>query len=296
MPDAAGGRYVITGLSASAQADLVKSLALTPSTPTAPAGAKAERPRIGLLLGNTSMDEGWTRWVLDQYEFEYSRISGADIQAGSLRDKIDVLVPRRRRARDRDGRRTRRPGRGRGGRGRGAFGRARRGQEAPPDLTADNDARVRAIDEFVRAGGTLVCFNRSSTFAIDQLKLPVKNVVAGLSRQQFFVGGSLLTVVTDPAHRVMAGMPERAAVFYDSGPVFETREGFKGTVLARYPDEGARRSRPASCRARRSFKARPPRSTSSSATATSSCSASARSGAVSRSARSVIFNAQTATP
>ena len=34
----------------------------------------------------------------------------------------------------------------------------------------------------------------------------------------------------------MAGMPERAAVFYDSGPVFETREGFKGTVLAQYPE------------------------------------------------------------
>ena len=95
---------------------------------------------------------------------------------------------------------------------------------------------MRAIDEFVRAGGTLVCFNRSSNFAIDQLKLPVKNVVAGLSRQQFFVGGSLLNVLTDPAHRVMAGMPDRAAVYYDSGPVFETVDGFKGTVLARYPE------------------------------------------------------------
>jgi hypothetical protein len=37
----------------------------------------------------------------------------------------------------------------------------------------------------------------------------------------------------------MAGMPERAAVFYDSGPVFEPQDGFTGTVLARYPAEGA---------------------------------------------------------
>ena len=73
---------------------------------------------------------------------------------------------------------------------------------------------------------------------VDNLKLPVKNVVAGLRNTEFFVGGSLLNVVTDPTHRVMAGMPERAAVFYDSGPVFETTEGFRGAVLAHYPGEG----------------------------------------------------------
>jgi glutamine amidotransferase-like uncharacterized protein len=99
-----------------------------------------------------------------------------------------------------------------------------------------DELRVKAIDEFVRGGGTLVCFNRSSNFAIDQLKLPVKNVVAGQSRLQFFVGGSLLNVNVDAHHRVMAGMPERAAVYYDSGPVLETTDGFTGTVLARYPE------------------------------------------------------------
>ena len=45
----------------------------------------------------------------------------------------------------------------------------------------------------------------------------------------------------------MAGMPEQAAVFYDSGPVFETTEGFKGTVLARYHATPSRRSRRDSC-------------------------------------------------
>ncbi len=64
----------------------------------------------------------------------------------------------------------------------------------------------------------------------------MKNVVAGVSRQQFFVGGSLLNVLATSTHRVMAGMPERAVVFYDSGPVYEPAEGFKGTVLARYPE------------------------------------------------------------
>ena len=96
-----------------------------------------------------------------------------------------------------------------------------------------------ALDEFVRAGGTLLCFNRASLVAIDALKLPVRNAVAGVNRQEFFVGGSLLNIDVETTSRVMAGMPTRASVFYDSGPVFETQEGFKGTVLARYQPQGS---------------------------------------------------------
>ncbi|MFI5177751.1 MAG: BPL-N domain-containing protein, partial [Vicinamibacterales bacterium] len=99
--------------------------------------------------------------------------------------------------------------------------------------------RVKAIDDFVRAGGTLVCFNRSSSSVIDQLHLPVKNVVAGLNRTQFFTGISLLSVQVDRTQRVMSGMPDQAAVFYDGGPVFETTEGFNGVTLAKYADSGS---------------------------------------------------------
>jgi len=130
------------------------------------------------------------------------------------------------------------PGRGGGGGGAGAGG-AGRGAASPQASSANNEARIRAIDEFVKGGGTLVCFNRASTFAIDQLKLPVKNVTAGLNRQDFFVGGSLLQITPDPSQRVMTGMAPTAAVFFDSGPVFETLEGFKGNVLARYAPEGS---------------------------------------------------------
>ena len=106
-------------------------------------------------------------------------------------------------------------------------------------MSPNNEARVRAIDDFVKAGGTLVCFNRASTFAIDQLKLPVRNVTAGLGRQDFFVGGSLLQVTADATQRVMAGMPDKAAVFFDNGPVFETLAEFKGAVLAGYDQTGS---------------------------------------------------------
>jgi hypothetical protein len=187
------------------------------------------RPRIGLFLAPTSMDEGWTRWVLDSYEFEYARVSGADIEAGSLRNRIDVLV-----ISDEAGGVTA-GGRGRGAGGGGGAGAQGRGAAAQPGAP-NNEARIRAIDEFVRAGGTVVAMNRSAMAVVDQLKLPVRNVVAGVNRQQFFAGTSLLWANVAPGSQVTAGMPSKAALFYSGSPVFEMLEGFKGTVLARYPE------------------------------------------------------------
>jgi len=85
----------------------------------------------------------------------------------------------------------------------------------------------------------VVCLSNASTFAVQQLKLPVKNVVAGLKPEEFFLRGSIVEVTIDPSHPVMAGMPEKAAVFVDSSPVFETQEDFKGTVLAHYQESGS---------------------------------------------------------
>jgi hypothetical protein len=240
VPATGGGRYVISGLAESAQSSLVTSLALTAER-TGPA-VPGKRPRLGLVGSPTSMDDGWTRWVLEQYGFEYTRVTGADIQAGGLRGKFDVLLFVD------DARLT--EGGGRGGRGGGAPGGGGAGAaqagggvgaggapgQAPAASTED---RTKALDEYVKAGGTIVCFNRSSMTIADALHLPVKNAIAGVNRQQFFVGGSVLGITTDPSQRVMAGMSEQAAVFYDSGPVFETQEGFKGSVLARYQTEGS---------------------------------------------------------
>ena len=67
----------------------------------------------------------------------------------------------------------------------------------------------------------------------------MKNVVAGLEPEDFFLRGSLVEVIADTTHPVMAGMPERAAVFVDGSPVFATEEGFKGIVLAKYQETGS---------------------------------------------------------
>ena len=39
-----------------------------------------------------NMDEGWTRWVFEQYGFNNTPLHNADIHAGKLRDRFDAIV------------------------------------------------------------------------------------------------------------------------------------------------------------------------------------------------------------
>ena len=235
-PSGAPIRYTVRGLSPAAQDELVKSLALRAERAVSAPGRAIRAPRIGLYQPWTgSMDEGWTRWVLEQYAFPLVVVHPEDFKS-PLGAKIDVLVIAD------DASVPLAPGvgvatAGVGGRGRGAgSGRAETRPEYAYRLSAPD---LQAFEQFVRGGGTLVCLGNAGTFAIQQLRLPVRNVVAGLRAEEFFLRGSLVEVTTDPSHPVMAGMPEKAAVFVDGSPVFEPQEGFKGTVIARYQDSGS---------------------------------------------------------
>ena len=87
----AGARYIISGLSESAQAELISTLALVAERTTS-AGTPIARPRIGLFRPwGSSMDEGWARWALEQYGFEIVTLRPADFRA-PLRQKVDVVI------------------------------------------------------------------------------------------------------------------------------------------------------------------------------------------------------------
>jgi hypothetical protein len=224
----AGNRFAIVGLAPDAQDTLVRTYALQaergllggPSAPAPP-------PRIGVYQPWTgSMDEGWTRWVLEQYGFSFTLVHPEDFKT-PLAAKIDVLIL----ADD-----ARVPIAGAAGGGRGGRGGAAPRPEYAYQLTPED---LQRLDQFVRGGGTLVCLNNASTFAIQQLKIPIRNVVAGLRPEEFFLRGSIVEVDVDVTHPVMAGMPEKAALFVDSSPVFEPEQGFSGTVLARYQESGS---------------------------------------------------------
>jgi len=213
------GRYLIRGLDDAAARALVDSLALRAER-TSSRGTGLDRPRVGMLRPwSASMDEGWTRWLLDQYAFDYTSLRPNDFHAGALSDRFDVIVLADYGARQ-------------------IINGSSPGSVPPRYAGGIGEEGVRALDEFVRGGGTLVCMNGSSDFAIEYLDLPVRNVVDGVGRGDFFTSGSVLEVITDPSHPVMSGMPERADVFFARSPVFTTEEGFHGAALAKYQEAG----------------------------------------------------------
>ena len=215
-----GGRYVVSGVEPGKLDGWANELSLRAEHRAAAEGAAVGR-RIALYKSLApSMDEGWTEWLLDQYEFKYTVITNADFQAGDLGSRFDVILFASDRARTiRDG-----------------FARGR----VPPTIDGGlGDIGVRALDEFVRKGGTMVAMNQSAIFAIEQLHLPVKNAVQGVAAKDFFASGSIVEVITDPSQPLMAGMPDRAKVFFDQSPVFSTTDGFEGAVLAKYAKDGS---------------------------------------------------------
>jgi hypothetical protein len=196
-------------------------------------GAARSPSRIALYKAAPgNMDQGWTEWLLDTHEFRYTLITPADLRAGNLNARFDVIIF----ASQGLG-----PTGGRGGRGGGGGGGAGAPVGAPAAGAAPpvSDSATAAVDRFVRDGGTVVVWNQGTTSFINGLRLPVRNVVAGVSRNDYFTGGSIMQVTTDPSHPVMAGMPARADVFVSGSPVFTTLDGFEGTVLAKYQREGS---------------------------------------------------------
>lgn len=181
----------------------------------APATVAVKKIRVGLYepwAGN--IDEGWTKWILEQFHFPFTVLHNDDVQAGHLRSKFDSIVIAEMATRQIvDGMQPGTvPGRYAGGIG---------------------EEGVDALREFVEHGGTLVTLGNASQFAIDRLGLPVTNVVAGLRSDEFFCSGALLRADVKE-HPVTAGMPPQADLLFERNEVFDTKAGFRGTVLASY--------------------------------------------------------------
>jgi hypothetical protein len=177
-----------------------------------------KKPRVGLYRSWVpAIDEGWTRWILEDYGFAPITLRNGDIQAGHLRERFDVIVIP------------------------DAMPRSIVDGYAPGSIPGEyaggvGATGVDALRAFVNGGGTLIAFNNASRMAIDELHLPVANILSGLSNDQFYCSGSLLRVeLGDPAHPALWGMPREPIVMFEGGPAFEQKSGFRGAVLATYP-------------------------------------------------------------
>jgi hypothetical protein len=171
-------------------------------------------PRIALWdQYGGSMESGWTRWILEQFEFPFTRVSTHRISTpATLNAKYDVLIlPTGAIPRLPCGwcRRQRRPRRRERTRIRIDIPAEYRGQLGR--VTADKT--IPQTQCFVENGGTVVALSDSAMNLAQQLKLPVENHLvengAPFPRSKFFVPGSVLTAKVDVTHPLAAGMTER---------------------------------------------------------------------------------------
>ncbi len=168
-------------------------------------------------------DEGWTRFVLDSFDWTYRRLGNTAMRHADSLAAVDVLIlPSMRRHQLLYGHRERRSGlRGypkafTGGIGRGG---------------------VQALREFVLSGGTLLCFGESADAIIDLFELPVH--IVSHRRPLFNAPGSLLRTRVNKNSPLSWGMPEETAIFFDNNGVFAPEAGRR--VLT-YPQENIRLS------------------------------------------------------
>ena len=188
-----------------------------------------------------AMDEGWTRWALEhdanffneivrsesesengQLTVNLWSLADQEARAGNLRVRYDaIIIPDQ---------------------PHDAILNGPKPRSMPPDYSGGlGQAGVKALREFVEQGGTLVCLNRASSFAIEQFKLPVRDVVAKVSEKEFFVPGSILRIELDTSNPIAQGMPRESIAWVEDSPVFEVvpaggaLPAANVRVIARYP-------------------------------------------------------------
>ena len=216
------GALSVTGLDRGHMATIAKKYQLSTVSADASAGAAvaSKKPRTGLYRPwAASIDEGWTRWILENYGFTPVTLRNADIQAGHLREMFDtIIIPDMRATTMRDGFAPGSiPGEFAGGLGESGF---------------------EALRDFVTSGGTLVALNNAGPAIVDAFGLPVTNILGAARPEEFFCSGSLLRIeLKDTSHPALWGMAKSPAVFFERGPAYETKPGFKGAVLASYPKD-----------------------------------------------------------
>ena len=193
--------------------------------------AKVREVRVGLYKPwLASMDEGWTRWLLEQYEFNLKTLDNAAVKGGKLNAAFDAIVlPDVQKEVILEGKPKREEE------------SMKYFAEFPPEYAHGiGKEGVKNLKDFVTSGGTLIALASSGELLIDEFNIPVRNVLAKAKADAFSCPGSILRVHLDRHHPVTYGMPAQAAAFVNEPIAYETTlpgEEMRRTVLAWYPED-----------------------------------------------------------
>ena len=156
-----------------------------------------------------SIDEGWTRWLLDTYGFAYATVHDADVRAGKLRERFDSIIL-----------------------ASAPADRLVSGNPVgtvPPEFTGGlGDTGLAALRAFVEAGGTLMCLDQACELPIKLFDLPIRDVTQR-SGERFFSPGSILRLELDASQPLSYGMNPQTAAFFAFSAAYASTVGVEGT-------------------------------------------------------------------
>ena len=183
-----------------------------------------KNPRIGVYqrwAGN--MDEGWLRYVLDDFEIPFATIHNADLselpEAG-LEASVDVLVLASEDAETIiDGR-----------------------SSLPPEYQGGiGEEGVEAIRTFVANGGILVALAQATKFAFETFDVPARSILENADPREFLLPSSIVRLTVDSQSPVGLGMAVETAAMFAEGVVMVTTipatPEWDRRVVAWYPED-----------------------------------------------------------
>ena len=191
----------------------------------APEGAfELTHARVGLWdRYGGSMPSGWTRYVLEDFEFNFEVVYPPEIDAGSLNDRFDVIILP-------DGAMSAGGG---GGFGRFGGGGGNLAATLPDSLSGrmgslSRETSVPALREFIENGGAVVAIGSSTALGPD-LGLPLANFMVNddgrpLSRDDYFTPGSIHDIRVEQVSPVTHGLGDRVNVLHSHSPVYQIGE------------------------------------------------------------------------
>jgi hypothetical protein len=199
-------------------------------------------PRIALYKSWTaSLDEGWTRFVLDTNGVPFTSVVDADLRKGNLIQQFDaIILPDNSAGAILTGR-AGYGGEGGGGGGAAAGGRAGgRGARAgatgaarpgtarinTPQLPAEylgglGADGAAALKAFVDAGGTIIIQNKAADVYAGKQSAAFTNALSGVPNTEFYCPGSILEVAVDTSNPIAFGSTPTVPIFFETGPTFK---------------------------------------------------------------------------
>ncbi len=167
-------------------------------------------PRVAMYQSWTAnMDEGWTRWVLERYEFPYTTLHNTDMQAGKLHDRFDAIILPDQRPRD-------------------IARRYQISRRTVPEYRGGlGDAGWKALSRICTIRRHADRHGRRLEYLVDKMPLPVKEHQAHAPRaSSTYAPGAIVNLQVDTSHPMGRGMPAETWGFYINSPFFQLTEGF----------------------------------------------------------------------